>query len=186
MDETEEYISNLTLEYLMNKEQYAKYLDQKNPMIKKSNKKDKKFYRRRIFELTKQLLNNEIPENLMNDVKIAFDNYVKSSINFFKVLDKADIIQEDYTDLEIDIKNDINIDNIDNTEEANQLMMRSIKMPHTPTLLDNFIIVKNANNYKNEPIIPKQKDINLKDPNLKNKGIRKKKNITNNYDKDTN
>jgi hypothetical protein len=33
-------------------------------------------------------------------------------------------------------------------------------------------------------IIPHQKEINLKDPLLKNKGIRKKKNIINNYDED--
>jgi hypothetical protein len=182
-------ISELTLEYLMNKEQYEKYLVQRNPKTKLNNKKDKKFYRRRIFDLTKQLLSNESPENLMPDVKYAFENYVNACINFYKILDKTDIIQEDYTGLEIDIKNEINIDNIGNADEANQLMMRSIKISHPPSLLDNFVKIKNAKPQV-EPVIPKQKDINLKDPNLKNKGIlylkKKKKNITNNYDKDQN
>ena len=36
-----------------------------------------------------------------------------------------------------------------------------------------------------ELIIPQQKEINLKDPILKNKGVNKKKNIINNYDEDT-
>lgn len=182
-------ISELTLEYLMNKEQYEKYLVQRNPKTKSNNKKDKKFYRRRIFDLTKQLLSNESPENLMPDVKYAFENYVNACINFYKILDKTDIIQEDYTGLEIDIKNEINIDNIGNADEANQLMMRSIKISHPPSLLDNFVKIKNAKPQV-EQVIPKQKDINLKDPNLKNKGIlylkKKKKNITNNYDKDQN
>ena len=34
-------------------------------------------------------------------------------------------------------------------------------------------------------IIPQQKEINLKDPFLKNKGIDKKKNIINKYEEDT-
>ena len=38
---------------------------------------------------------------------------------------------------------------------------------------------------KEEPVLPKQKDINLKDPALKNKGIRKKKNINNKYEDDS-
>jgi hypothetical protein len=177
-----DYISEITLECLMNKDQYGKYLVQKNPTVKNNNKKDKKFYRRRIFDLTKQLINNENPEFLMPDVRFAFDNYVNSCINYFKILDKTDILQEDYTGLDnIDIKNEINIDNIGSTDEANQLIMRSIKITYPPTLLDNFVTIKNAKELP-QPIIPKQKEINLKDPNLKNKGIRKKKNITNNYD----
>jgi len=87
--------------------------------------------------------------------------------------------------LDIDANNEINVENIGSTEEANQLMMRSIKISHPPSLLDNFVKVKNTKPHV-EQIIPKQKDINLKDPVLKNKGIRKKKNITNNYDKSSN
>jgi len=181
MIEEPEYISKITLECFMSKEQFAKYLDQKNLIVKDNNKKDKKFYRRRIFDLTKQLLNNENPEVLMSDIKMNFENYVKSCIHFFKILDKTDIIQEDYIGLDIDIKNEINIENVGSTEDANKLMMRSIKITNPPTLLNNFVTIKNQPPTI-VPITPKQKDINLKDPNLKNKGIRKKKNITNKYE----
>jgi hypothetical protein len=176
----QDFVSKVTFDCLINKAQYAKYLEYKGS-ISKNNSKDKKFYRRRISDLTKQLLSNEKPDNLMPDVKFAFENYINSCISFFKVLDKTDILQEDYSGLEIDVKNEINIDNVGSTEEANHLMMRSIKISHPPTL-DNFVTVKNI---KPEvtPIIPIQKDINLKDPILKNKGIRKKKNIISNYDK---
>ena len=189
MTTTQDFVSELTLEYLLNKEQYGKYLVQKNPKTKLSNKKDKKFYRRRIFDLTKQLLSNEKPETLAPDIKHSFENYVNLCIEYFKALDTTDIIQGDYSNLNLDSKNEINIENIGSTEEANQLMMRSIKMSHPPSLLDNFVKVKNVKPQV-QPIIPKQKDINLKDPVLKNKGIlylkKKKKNIINNYDKGEN
>jgi hypothetical protein len=73
--------------------------------------------------------------------------------------------------------------------------MRQIKMTRPPTLLDNFIKTKKI---KKREILPVKKKINLKDPNLKNKGLKnenmdkkenikigEKKNITNNYDKDS-
>ena len=191
MSATQDFVSEVTLECLLNKELYGKYLVQKNPKAKLNNKKDKKFYRRRIFDLTKQLLSNENPETLTSDIKNSFENYVNMCIEYFKALDTTDIIQGDYShlNLDIDAKNEINIENIGSTEQANQLMMRSIKMSHPPSLLDNFVKVKNVKPDV-EPIIPKQKDINLKDPVLKNKGIlylkKKKKNITNNYDKGEN
>jgi hypothetical protein len=191
MNKPQDFVSEVTLEYLLNKEQYGKYLVQKNPQTKLNNKKDKKFYRRRIFDLTKQLLSNEKPDVLAPDIKNSFENYVNLCIEHFKALDTTDIIQQDYSNLnlEIDSKNEINIENIGSTEEANQLMMRSIKMSHPPSLLDNFVKVKNVKPQV-QPIIPKQKDINLKDPVLKNKGIlylkKKKKNIINNYDKGEN
>jgi hypothetical protein len=50
--------------------------------------------------------------------------------------------------------------------------------------LDNFIKIK-MTKQSEELIIPQQKEINLKDPILKIKGITKKKNIINNYDEDT-
>jgi hypothetical protein len=55
-------------------------------------------------------------------------------------------------------------------------MMRSINIKPT---LNNF--VQKIKIKSEEMIIPKQKEVNLKDPTLKIKGI-KKKNITNKYD----
>ena len=60
--------------------------------------------------------------------------------------------------------------------------MRSVKMSNNS--LDNFIKIK-MTKQPEELIIPQQKEINLKDPTLKIKGITKKKNIINNYDEDT-
>lgn len=181
---TQEYINQITLDCLINKEQFNRHINDK--VSKSLSKKDKKFYRRRIFDLTKSLLiNKDKPKDLLPDVKYAFDNYMKSCIHYFKTIDNNDIIQDDYKDL--DNINEIMNEHLDNElsdtdlnleskEEADKLMMRSINLKPT---LDNFI--QKVKIKSEEIILPKQKEINLTDPVLKTKGI-KKKNINNKYD----
>ena len=179
------YVDEVTLECLMNKEQYARHLKKGPPISKKVNSVDRKFYKKRIYDLTKQLLNNEpISENIFPDVTNGFQYYIKACIDYFKTLDKTDILQEDYqtidNSIKIDINNEINVENISNTQEANQLMMRSIKIQE-PNSLEK-LVKRTSTKYVKQMVLPREKDINLKDPILKNKGIREKKNITNKYE----
>jgi hypothetical protein len=180
---SENLINQITLDCLINREQYNKYMESK--VSNKNTRKDKKFYKKRIYYLTKELLlNKEEPPNVFPDVKLNFNNFVNSCIQYFKSIDNNDIIQADYQNIEhsLNIGKDItelNIDDIENQEEANKLLMRSIKLSNPS--LDNFV----KRTYTKKPdslILPKQKNIDLKDPILKNKGICKKKNITNKYD----
>jgi hypothetical protein len=174
-------IEQITLECLMNKEQKQKIIEYRNINFQLFHKKDKKFYRRRILNLTREMLLNNYSEHLLPDVKNAFDNYVKTCIGYFKIKDEMDILQEEYkmdTILDEITKEKLDMDDIVTPEEANKLMMRSIKLNKLP--LDNFVKVKHIEPAK-EIIIPKQKEINLKDPVLKKKGIRKKNNINNPY-----
>jgi len=181
------YVDEVTLECLMNKEQYGKHV-RKMPASfasKKVNNSDRKFYKKRIYDLTKQLLNNEsVSENIFPDVTNSFQTYIKACVDYFKTLDKTDILQEDYqtidNSIKIDRNNEINVDNISNTQEANQLMMRSIKIQE-PNSLEK-LVKRTQTKYVKQMILPREKDINLKDPILKNKGIREKKNITNKYE----
>jgi hypothetical protein len=183
---TNNFINEVTLDCLMNKEQYNKYISKKNS--KRETIKDVKFYRKRIYYLTKEmLLSKEQPMHILPEVKIAFDNYAKTCINYFKVIDRNDIIQEDYKEFyqePIEI-NELNEDKVLNEsellnkkEDANNYLMRQIKVKKNS--LDRF--VKKTSNNPKEIILPKQKNINLKDPSLKNKGIIEKKNITNKYE----
>ena len=170
-------LMNLNLEYMMNTEQYKKYLNEKNPELKKDNKRDKRFYKKRVFELTKQLLNGEKPNRVTSSLKLSFDNYVKSSIEYLKILDTTDIIQEEYigSDLEKDIVNSepLIVDDL-------LLSSKCFTLSKIPTLTDNFIKIKQKK--KKEMWIPVQKEIDLKNPQLKIKGITKKINITNKYE----
>jgi hypothetical protein len=174
-DDSESIINQITLDCLLNKTQYEKYL-QRN-LTKSINKNDKKFYRKRICNLTKELFKEE---NTISspDINYVFDNYLRLCINYFKVLDRSDIIQEEYKEF-------INesVEACSNNEElslSNTLLMRSIKV--NPGL-DNFVTVKMIKKPE-EMIIPQQRDINLRDPKLRRKGIveKEKKNITIKYD----
>lgn len=181
--ESNEFLNQASLDFLINKKHYKIHLT--NTKDKKINRKDKKFYRKRILSLSKDLLYKEEDEiNVLTDIKFAFDNYVKSCINYFKLLDRNDIIQEEYNNIKEEIKEENELSETAQflKEENEKLLVRSVKM--STNKLDNFIKIK-MTKQPEELIIPQQKQINLKDPNLKNKGVNKKKNINNIYDEDT-
>ena len=180
---SEKLISEITLQCLMNKETYEKYRNMQVSGKKTINKKDKKFYRKRIYDLTKRLLDpvEDEKSHIYADLKSAFDIYANSCIEYFKMLDKTDIIQEDYKDYLESSDNNANSISNENTISANLLMMRTIKIQE-PNSLERMI-KRNTVKISEPVILPQQKDVNLKDPILKNKGIRKKKNITDKYDK---
>ena len=134
-----EYVNQVTLECLMNKDTYKKYVATKKKSV--VNKKDQKFYRRRILSL-----------------------------------------QEDYSTLTQETA-EMSIEDIKTQAEIDQQFMRSIHVKEATTL-DKFV-KRSTTAPKEDPILPKQKDINLRDPALKNKGIRKKKNITNKYEEES-
>ena len=186
-----EYVNQVTLECLMNKDTYKKYVATKKKSV--VNKKDQKFYRRRILSLTKELLYPEEAAEkptttptttTTNDPNIVglFQIYSKACIEYFKTLDKNDIIQEDYSTLTSETAK-MSPEDIKTQAEIDQLFMRSIHVKE-PTTLDKFV-KRSTTAPKEAPILPKQKDINLRDPALKNKGIRKKKNITNKYEEES-
>jgi hypothetical protein len=169
----EKLLYEITVDHLINKEKFDKYISQS--VNKKINKKDKKFYKKRIFGLTKELLIDS-DVKIYPDVKYAFDNYINSCIHYFKSLDNNDIIQEDLS-LINDIKevsSSIEYNN-NNINDANKEYIKSLKIHENS--LDKFVIKEKVGD--NKIILPQNKKINLKDPELKIKGIKnfKKKNI---------
>ena len=170
MDVSLNNVDNVTLEYLMNPAQYDKYLIGKDTSQDDFNR-DTKFYRRRILALTRDLFKGKIEDNAMNS---CFHNYIRSCIDYLKFVDTSDIIQGDYNDISDNvIFSDIAVGEIDNS-----LMLNN---PVKKCTLDRFVNIKKSKPQRK--IVPKQKNINLKDPKLKKKGL-KKKNIPNNYEKD--
>ena len=76
MDKQQHIISSidqLTLECLMNKDQYNKYLGNRITTMIQNNKHDKRFYRKRILQLSKELLMNTPPDTLPSDVLLSFE-----------------------------------------------------------------------------------------------------------------
>jgi hypothetical protein len=170
-------LNQITLDCLLNKEMMGKHvMKQREKQIKKE---DLIFYRKRIFNLFKEIISNNSPKDLAPDVKYAYDTFIKSSIDYFKVLDNNDLLQDEYNDVEIPlhISSGSDIDLSSNFIEADKLLMRSIKID--PCTLDKY--VKRTSTKKQSSIIlPKSREVDIMKPELKDKGI--KKNIINIYE----
>jgi hypothetical protein len=114
---SENLVNQLTLSYMISKQQLAKL----NKKIKEDNDNsrasDRDIYRKRIIKLFNGLLNDE-EENLTEEVKYAFTFFIDKSIYFFKQRDKSEELEKqrkeeqdnNYTKQKIDIcDNDDNL-----------------------------------------------------------------------------
>jgi hypothetical protein len=159
----ENYINSITLEYLLNPNLYEKINNQKNTNDNLIFK-DILFYRKRICQITKEMCKGQYIDDTFKQI---FINYAHTIIYYLKHLDEKDILQSDYEGLTIPIckipllKTDIT--------EVNQLL---INQPIEINNLDNF--VKKLDSQPPEKILPKQRIVNIKDPALKKKGLKKK------------
>jgi hypothetical protein len=172
---SKEYINEITLQYLTNDISLTK-VNEKN---EKKDVKNKKFYKKRIQDLTKGLLNgdknNEIPEDLYR----VFNLYVKQCVYHFKQLDSSDILQEEYMNLES--MNDIIQENNEETNRKIKIATMNTCNIKEKNALEKFIVRTKITDKKEEEY-PKKKDLDLKNPLLKSKGIKKKNNIDYNYE----
>ena len=160
----------IDLEYLTNRS-FLKNRGSKTKVEIDTYDIDLKFYRKRIFQLTKDFLTGHY---VNADLKESFSNYSSSCIKYFKFIDKADTIQAVYSPNE----------NIKYTPSfitplsADHLIMRS-KEPAIIKIPDCMHIISTKNNKK--IFLPKSLNINLKDPKFRTKGVGKK-NIHNMHD----
>ena len=179
------YINQITLDCLLNREMMGKHvMKQTEKQIKKD---EVEFYRNRISNLFKELINNNCPEDISPDVKYAYDTFIKATIHYFKIADNNDLLQEEYKDMNVwlDTSSDEIIENSDNLEinkEADKLMMRSVKMD-LPTL-DKYV-KRTTYKKKDGLILPKSREVDITNPALKTKGL-KKNNIDNLYEDNEN
>jgi len=111
MDISMNEIDNITLEYFLNKSQYQGLIKKHDILNDKNFISEKKFYKKRILDLTKKLFRNEIEDLQLKNV---FNGYIKSCCNYLKFQDKKDIIQENYSEEEEMVNEDI----LDQIEEV--------------------------------------------------------------------
>jgi len=145
---------------------------------------DIKFYRKRIHDLSKQLLYGTAPDIFLKDVDDSFFDYAKSCVKYFKLLDKNDLNQEEYLYM---LKPDTPQQEPTTTPDAPVDANRHIFTFKPPVQNSLEKLVKKLTpepTPKAKLFIPLQKEFNLTDPALRNKGIRKKNNIPKSYEKD--
>ena len=208
---TFDVVNYITLETMSNNDSYTKYLKRNKLDHDAVLKKEKKFYRKRIIALTKDILFNNINANAnanantdavpsgesttttttttlivqpdipkVDDVIIsAFNTFARLCISHFKFKDTMDAIQYEYKDMnkETCSGGDAYTHNDDgggdedmsnNINEANKLCMK--QTDKKILTLDNYVIKTSAS--KKEMILPKTKNVNLKDPKFKKKDIK--------------
>jgi hypothetical protein len=106
---SEDLVNQLTLNFLISKNQLHKL----NKKIKEdaSNllQEDKKIYGERIKQLFMNLINNNYPDDLLYDVRNSFDLFLNKSIYYFKERDHNELIEKERQDKD-EIAEDINFE----------------------------------------------------------------------------
>jgi hypothetical protein len=172
---SQNYINQITLDCLLNRVFLeSNEMKQREKQIEND---DLIFYEKRILNLFQEILSKKLPVNLSPDVKYSFDTFIKSSIHYFKMSDSNDLMQAEYNDIDSSLDTCINDEPI-NCEDADKLLMRSVTM--TLPTLDKYV---KRTLIKKEPniILPKTREVDIKNPELINKGL-KKNNINNLYE----
>ena len=154
----------IDLQYLSNPLELSKLT--RNKEIVNISLNEINFYRKRIFQLTKDLLRGEKKDN---KIQKAFQNYALTCIDYFKFSDKMEIIQKDYENIKNPIEKKTNF----NLDDTNNLIMKQ-KKQHVPKITDNIKIKITSTRTIKPPIIPKKRNFDLKNPKFKNKGLKKK------------
>jgi hypothetical protein len=161
-----EFVNRVTLEYMSS---YKPTLSTENGV----DAADLKFYKQRIYNLTREMLNGT-PNPCL---KKQFDMFVQCAVDHFKATDMTDILQAELTDCKNEQKyganGTMNMDNI--------LFNKKVNV----ATLDKFVVTNKSKT--NAVKMPAPREVDLKDPKLQTKGVKPKmkKNIVHNHE-DTN
>jgi hypothetical protein len=195
-------VDHVTLDLMVNQPQYERYLRANEADLTGKYEKAKRFYKKRITEMTRDLLKGDT----VNDIFVlqAFEAYAKACITHFRNKDKNDTLQEEYVaecvavgylppideDVNDDGDNDDGDNDADNNDNANnantmndsskkklEILMSfdKHKSAHVPTLDTYVIKTTPTSTIKNNVPIPQQREINLDDPKFKTKDLKPKK-----------
>ena len=191
-------VDHVTLDLMVNQPQYEKYLRTHEADLREKYDRAKRFYKKRILEMTRELLKGET----VNDIFVlqAFEAYAKSCITYFRNKDKNDTLQEEHmaecnavghlppiveaNECHEDDCNDEHDGNGGNhaisesTKRKLEIMMSFDKHKSQTPTLDTYVIkTTSAEANQHHRIIsnpPQLKEINLDDPKFKTKDIKPK------------
>jgi hypothetical protein len=163
-------LNMIDLEYLTNRT----FLKKRKMIVKDNFKEDLTFYRKRVFQLTKDFLCGKY---INAELDNAFKNYTKTCMDHFKFLDHSDIIQKDYSKIKIRDKKEPK--KLNHQQNVDYLLMHTMQ-PVTKKITDCIPIHRKSKEKKT--FMPKNRNINLRDPKFRSKGL-SKKNVHNKYGK---
>ena len=121
------------------------------------------FYRKRIFSLTKDYLKGKKRDK---DLDKIWEIYAMHCVNYFKFIDKSELIQDTYKGM----NNKKKKKPIDQKaiERGNEIIMNK-KKPPAPRITDHIKIKTTKTKTNKKMVIPRERNLNLKSEHFKNK-----------------
>ena len=163
------------LEYLMNPALYEKWRISTESNSSGDFNNDLKFYKKRIVQLTKDMSKGTTTSQ---SLKNSFNEYAKACIIYLKTIDRKDILQKEYEGLDIQSKDSSDTHNLEEMtkEELNNTLINPV-YTHSKSTLHDYLNIKTVSNKEKQSMpLPKEKNIQLNNPALRDKGVKKKKN----------
>lgn len=159
------YINEITLNFLISKTQLHKL----NKLKQNDLVSEQTYDKNRIYQLFKQLLNNNKPDDLLEDVKTCFDAFIEKSIYYLEIHDKNENIQNERTGKLIESNNDDYEELDDVVEEPIQEPIKKINTKYSNSRVSKGVedihklpldwFNTTRQNYKINQIIPRKKEI---------------------------
>ena len=187
------FINDLTLIFLISKSQLHKL----NKMKHREAIPEHNYDKNRIIKLFNKLLNNDRPDDLLEDVKTCFDAFIEKSIYYLEIYDKNvhiqnernDHIKEEEMDEDEDLNEDLNEDLEDDFNEDLEEEYFEEPIVKVYTKYSKYSKYKVSNgvedihklpldwfnttrqNYKINQIIPRKKEIIIDNTSIEKKKI---------------
>lgn len=120
---SDDLVNQLTLNYLISKNQLQKLNKKLKETTDTNRRTDREIYGERIKKLFEDLLVNNQPDDLLGDVKTAFDFFVDKAIYYFKAKDDHELLElERSTSEELNLYNpNVIHDDIDYDKEERDI-----------------------------------------------------------------
>ena len=162
---------SIDLEYLVNPAIYDKIFKKNTSNLTRD---DIKFYRKRIIQLTRDLQKPSLAKSYPSSLQQAFKEYLSTAIAHLKEIDQRDILQEEYDSINKQTKK-VHFEMEKDYQPPDQLDELLYNRPEKN--MRDFITVTRPKKEKN---IPTQKEVDLREPTLRTKGVKKKISTHNN------
>ena len=114
---SDSFVNQVTLQFLMNKTQFSKYLEKKTS--DSTSKRERKFYSQRFLKLAKRMLfKKKSVEDMPSDIKFGFESLLKSCIHHFKMTDHTESVQAEYDKEDLEDEEDAGLEDEGLVEEG--------------------------------------------------------------------
>ena len=110
---SEDLVNQLTLSFLISKKQLQKLNKKLKETTETSRMSDKEIYNERIKNLFNDLLVDNPPTNLLQEVQTGFDFFLDKCIYYFKASDNNELLEKERTNINDEQSHDIIHDDID-------------------------------------------------------------------------